>query len=148
MTTTEQEVRREEEQLANAKRALDLGAIDALYADDLLMSGVMGEPTCGKSAVLDEIRRGIAQRDAAAAAGPAVDVSVANEDLQVAAHGDTAVANYRFVVTIKTAGREMQRRFRTTNVWLKRDARWRVVAAHTAFVLDPKQAALLSGEAG
>jgi hypothetical protein len=28
---------------------------------------------------------------------------------------------------------------------MKRDGRWQIVAGHTAFVLDPKQAAMLSG---
>ena len=144
---TEQEVLQQEQRLAEAKRALDLTAIDGLYADDLLMSGVMGEPTCSKGAILEEVRRAIAQRDAVAAGGPQVDLSATNEDLKVVAHGDTAIANYRFVVTIKSPNRDQQRRYRTTNVWMKRDGRWQIVAAHTAFVLEPKQAAMLSGEA-
>ena len=146
MDTTEQEVLQQEQQLEAAKRALDLEAIDALYADDLLMSGVMGEPTCSKGAILEETRRAIAQRDTMAAGGPQFDVSVTNEDLKVAAHGDTAVTNYRFVVAIRGPGRDRQRRYRTTNVWMKRHDRWQIVAAHTAFVLEPKQAAMLSGE--
>jgi hypothetical protein len=37
----------------------------------------------------------------------------------------------------------VRRRFRPTNVWMRRDGRWQIVAAHPAFVIDPKQAALL-----
>ena len=48
--TTIDEILQQEEQLATAKRALDLGAIDRIYADDLLLTGVLGEPTCSKSA--------------------------------------------------------------------------------------------------
>jgi ketosteroid isomerase-like protein len=59
------EILEQEEQLATAKRALDLEAIDRIYADDLLLTGVLGEPTCSKNAVMDEIRRGLAQRDSA-----------------------------------------------------------------------------------
>jgi hypothetical protein len=29
---------------------------------------------------------------------------------------------------------------------MKRDGRWQIVAAHMAFLLDPKQAAMISGE--
>ncbi|HEU4935625.1 MAG TPA: hypothetical protein VFT39_04160 [Vicinamibacterales bacterium] len=41
----------------------------------------------------------------------------------------------------------LHRRYRTTNVWAKRDGRWQIVAAHMAFVLDPQQAATLFGDA-
>lgn len=146
MATTEQEVLQQEQRLAEAKRALDLDAVNDIYADDLVMSGVMGEPRCSKSAILDEVRQGIAQRKAVAAGGPQFEVSTANEDLKVVAHGDTAVANYRFVVTIKGADRDIQRRYRTTNVWMKREGRWQIVAAQMAFVLNPEQAAMLAGE--
>jgi hypothetical protein len=63
--TTIDEILEQEDRLATAKRTLDLDAIDRIYADDLLLTGVLGEPTCSKSAVLDEMRCGIAQRDAA-----------------------------------------------------------------------------------
>lgn len=38
------------------------------------MSGVMGEPACSKTAIIDEVKRGIAQREAAAG-GPHVETS-------------------------------------------------------------------------
>jgi len=139
------EILEQEEQLANAKRTLDLDAIDRIYADDLLLTGVLGEPTCSKSAVLDEMRRGIAQRDAARAAGTPFDTRTENDDTKVVALGDMAIANYRFVVTFKGPKLEVRRRYRTTNVWVKRGGRWQIVAAHMAFVLDPQQAAMLEG---
>lgn len=146
MTETTEQILRHEEQLVVAKRALDIAVLDRLYADDLLMSGVMGEPTCTKAAIIDEVKRGIAQREAAAG-GPHVETSVTNEDMNVAAHGDTAIANYRFVVKVKGTNVDVERRYRATNVWMNRGGRWQIVAAHVAFVLDPKQAAMLSGEA-
>jgi hypothetical protein len=42
---------------------------NAFYADDLVMTGVLGEPTCGKAAIIDEAKRGITQRQAATASG-------------------------------------------------------------------------------
>ena len=138
---------RQEEQLADAKRTLDLDALNRIYADDLLMTGVLGEPTCTKAAILDEAKRGIAQRESAAASGHAFETSCNNEDVTVATHGDTAIANYRFVVKFTGPSVDVHRRYRTTNVWIKRDGRWQIVAAHTAFVLDAKQAAMLTGEA-
>jgi hypothetical protein len=38
-TTMTQEILREEEQLADAKRTLDLDALNRIYADELLMNG-------------------------------------------------------------------------------------------------------------
>ena len=146
-TTIMQEILRQEEQLADAKRTLDLDALDRIYADELLMTGVLGEPSCTKAAIMDEARRGVAQRASATAGGQAFETSCSNEEMTVATHGDTAIANYRFVVNVTGPSIEVHRRYRTTNVWMKRDGRWQIVAAHTAFVLDAKQAAMLAGEA-
>ncbi len=145
MTTTD-EILRQEEQLADARRLLDLDAIDRIYADDLLLTGVLGEPTCSKTAVMDEVRRGIAERDGAKAGGTQIETVTQNEDTKVMVLADTAIANYRFVVTVKAPNLDLRRRYRTTNVWVKRDGRWQIVAVHMAFVLDPQQAAMLSGE--
>jgi ketosteroid isomerase-like protein len=144
-TAAERDVILQEERLIEAKRALDVEALDGIYADDLLLSGVMGEPTCGKAAVLDEVRRGIVEREQALAGGGQVSMSARNEDMKVVGHGDTVIANYRFVVTITGPNIDVQRRYRKTNVWMKRDGRWQIVAGHMAFVLDPTQAAMLSG---
>ena len=95
---TIEEILQQEEQLANAKRTLDLDAIDRIYADDLLLTGVLGEPTCSKSAVLDEMRQGIAQRDAAHSGGAGFETRTENEDTKIVPLGDAAVANYRLVV--------------------------------------------------
>jgi ketosteroid isomerase-like protein len=142
----EQEIVEQEERLADAKRTLDLDAIDRIYADDLMLTGVMGEPTCDKAAIIDEIKRGIAERERSLASGQRIEVAANNEDMKVVRHGDTGIANYRFVITIKGPNIQAHRRYRATNVWMKRDGGWQIVAAHTAFVLDPKQAAMLSGE--
>ena len=142
------EILDQEERLATAKRALDLDAIDRIYADDLLLTGVLGEPTCSKIAVMDAMRRGIAQRDVAKAEGTQYDTRTENEDTKVVTLGDTAIANYRFVVTFKGPNPDIRRRYRTTNVWVKRGGRWQIVAAHMAFVLAPQQAAMLEGGGG
>ena len=55
--TTTQEILRQEETLAEAKRTLDLDALNCIYDDQLLMTGVLGEPTCTKGAIIDEAKR-------------------------------------------------------------------------------------------
>jgi ketosteroid isomerase-like protein len=141
-TNAEQEVLTQEENLTLATRKLDIDTLGRIYADDILMTGVLGE-TCGKSFVMEEAKRGAAQRETAAAAGNHFEGSYEKEDLRIVLLGDTAVTSYRFVVKMKGPGIDVHRRYRTTNVWAKRNGSWQVVAAHTAFVLDPKQVATL-----
>lgn len=143
----EQEILTQEENLTQATRKLDIEALDRIYADDILMTSVLGEP-CNKSTVIGEAKRGVTERESAAAAGKQIVGSSDKEDLKIVSHGDTAVASYRFVVKIKGQGIDVHRRYRTTNVWMKRQGRWQIIAAHTAFVLDPKQVANLAGEGG
>jgi ketosteroid isomerase-like protein len=138
----EQEVLAEEENLTNATRSLDIPALERIYADDVLMTSVLGD-TCTKSSVIDEAKRGAEQRASAAATGKHFEGSYDKEDLKVVSLGDNAVTSYRFVVKVKGQNIHVHRRYRTTNVWARRHGSWQVVAAHTAFVLDPKQVASL-----
>jgi ketosteroid isomerase-like protein len=142
----EKDIVAQEETLTRATTALDVNALDRLYADDIMMTSVLGHAGCNKATIIDEARRGIAQRQAAADVGTPFETSYDKEDLKVVGQGDTAVSSYRFVVKIKGGSINVERKYRTTNVWMRRDGRWQVVAAHTAFVLDPKQAAMLAGE--
>lgn len=128
--TLEQEILAQEERLTLATRQLDLEALGSIYANDIMFTGVTGA-TCDKSSLMDEARRGAAQRAAAAETKHFV-ASFDKEDLKVVAHGDTAVTSYRFIVTIENNGHETKRRFRTTNVWMKRQSGWQVMAGHTA----------------
>ena len=141
-TDIEQEVLTQEEALTLATRTLDIETLERIYADDILMTGVLGE-TCGKAFLMDEARRGVAHRESAAAAGNHFEGSYDKEDLKIVLLGDTAVTSYRFVVKMKGPGIDVHRRYRTTNVWGRRHGSWQIVAAHTAFVLDPKQVASL-----
>jgi ketosteroid isomerase-like protein len=59
-------------------------------------------------------------------------VAYDKDEIHAIRHGDTGVASFRFGVTIRGDGQEIIRRYRTTNVWMKRADRWEVVAAHTA----------------
>jgi ketosteroid isomerase-like protein len=141
-TDTEQAILAQEEVLTSSTRKLDIDALDRIYADDILMTSVLGE-TCGKAFLMDEARRGVAQRQSAAAAGKHFEGSYEKEDLKTIVLGDTAITSYRFVVRMKGPGVDVHRRYRTTNVWAKRNGTWQIVAAHTALVLDPKQIASL-----
>ena len=95
------------------------------------MTGVSGE-VCSKATMIGEARQGVAQREAATAAGKSFVSSYDKEDIRIVSHGDVAISSYRFIVKIKGEGINVNRRYRTTNVWMKRQARWQVIAAHTA----------------
>ena len=146
MTAVVQEILGQEEELTRATRTLDIEALDRLYADDIVVTGVL-DGTCAKAAIMDELKRGVAQRGSAVASGAQIVTSYDKEDLNVAVHGDLAITTYRFVFTAKGESIDVHRRHRTTNVWAKRHGRWQIIAAHTAYALDAKQAMLLSGEA-
>jgi len=140
------EIIAQEEQLARATRTLDVEELDRLYADDIMMTSVFGETSRSKTAILDEARRGTAMRQHAAEAGKPVTTTYTKEDLTIIPLGEAAVTSYRFVVEHRGDGIHVHRRYRTTNIWARQEGRWQVVAAHTAFVLDPTQAAKLAGE--
>ena len=95
---------------------------------------------------MDEVRRGIAERDGAQPGAAGVETRTENEDTKIVPREDAAVANYRFVVTVTGPNLDIRRQYRATNVWAKRDGRWQIVAAHMGFVLNPQQAAMLAGE--
>ena len=128
--TTEQEILAQEADLTQATRQLDLSALDRIYADDILFTGVTGA-TCNKASLMDEARRGLAERQAAADTKHFV-ASYDKSDIKVAVHGDTAVTSWRFVITIENDGQQITRAYRTTNVWQKRRPGWQVIAGHTA----------------
>ena len=81
----EHEILIQEDMLTRATRTLDVDALDRIYAADLTMTGVLGEPTCVKATVIDEATRAVAQRDAAAAGGRPLAASCEKEDLKVVA---------------------------------------------------------------
>jgi len=125
------DIQAEEDRLTQATRTLDVAALDRLYADDIMFTGVTGV-ICTKANLMDEARRGVAERQAAA--GKPAAVSYEKDDLHGIRHGDTAVTSYRFVVTMKHEGQDIVRRYRTTNVWARQNAAWQVIAAHTAAI--------------
>lgn len=145
MTAVLQEILAQEEELTRATRMLDIEALDRIYADDIVVTGVL-DGTCAKPAIMDELQRGVAQRNTAAATATQIVTSYDKEDLNVAVHGDLAISTYRFVFTAKGESIDVHRRHRTTNVWVKRHGRWQIIAAHTAYALDAAQALMLSGE--
>jgi hypothetical protein len=54
------------------------------------------------------------------------------DDLKVRAYGETAVSSYRMTAWATVEGQEMKRSLCISNVWMKRNSHWQIVARHTA----------------
>ena len=113
-----------EARLRAAQLAADVGALDALIADELLFTGPDG--TLGTKA-----------QDLAAHASGAVRFRVHEpEELRVRRVGpDVAVTALRARLAVEVAGTLMQGVYRYTRVWAREHGGpWRVVAGHVSAV--------------
>ena len=122
MTDTERDLLKLEEELTQTESRLDVAALDRIYADDIMVTAPIG--VCvDKPAVMSEIRM---------AAEKAVIGRYDKDDLKVRAYGDTAVSSYRMTAWATVEGQEMKRSLCISNVWMKRNGGWQIVARHTA----------------
>src|SRR5947207_1064945 len=122
MNQIEKEIVRLEEELTQTESRLDVGALDRIYADDIMVTAPIG--ICvDKPAVMTEVRQ---------AAAKAIVGKYDKDDLRVRAYGDTAVSSYRMSTEARFEGTEIKRQLCITNVWMKRSGNWQVVARHTA----------------
>ena len=122
MNEVEKEILTLEEGLTQTEMRVDVEALDRIYADDIMVTAPIG--ICvDKPAVMTEIRL---------AAEKAVVGRYDKDDLKVRAYGDTAVASYRMTAEATFEGMEIKRQLCITNVWMKRNDSWQIVARHTA----------------
>jgi ketosteroid isomerase-like protein len=126
MSEVEQEIFKLEDELTRTEMKLNVEALDRIYADDIMVTAPIG--ICvDKPAVMAEVRQ---------AAENAVMGTYDKEDLKVRAYGETAVSSYRMTATAKFDGVDIKRHLCITNVWLKRNSAWQIVARHTASLPD------------
>ncbi len=118
----EREILRLEEELRQAEMRLDAATLDRTYADDIMVTAPVGI-VVDKPAVMAEVRD--------AAANAKVE-TFDKDDFKVRAFGDTAVASYRLTAKAQYQGQPISQYLRLTDVWMKRQERWQVVARHTA----------------
>src|SRR5687767_4283277 len=122
MNEVENQIRTLEEELTQTEHRLDVDALNRIYADDIMVTAPIG--ICvDKPAVMAEVN---------AAAARAVVGKYDKTDLKVRAYGDTAVSSYRMAAEAIFEGQEIRRRLSITNVWMKRNGDWQIVARHTA----------------
>jgi ketosteroid isomerase-like protein len=119
---TERDIFKLEEELTQTETRLDVDALNRIYADDIMVTAPIG--VCvDKPAVMSEIRM---------AAEKAIIGRYDKDDLKVRAYGDTAVSSYRMTAWATVEGNEIKRALCITNVWMKRNSHWQIIARHTA----------------
>src|SRR6266545_3458107 len=122
MNEVEKEIRQLEEELTQSEMSVEVNTLDRIYADDIMVTAPIG--ICAdKAAVMTEVRQ---------AAEKAVVGRYDKDDLKVRAYGDTAVSSYRMTAEAMFEGTEIKRQLCITNVWMKRNGSWQIVARHTA----------------
>lgn len=65
-------------------------------------------------------------------------LSAEYNDLTIQVHGNTVIAKYRDVSQINSNGNFVKTPMRFTNVWVKRDGKWRIVAEHSSDLASPR----------
>src|SRR5437764_13662590 len=124
MNEVEKEIWKLEEGLTQTEMRVDVDTLDRIYAEDIMVTAPIG--ICvDKPAVMTEVR---------AAAEKAVVGRYDKDDLKVRAFGDTAVTSYRMTAEATFEGKEIKRQLCITNVWMKRNGHWQIVARHTASI--------------
>ena len=122
MNEIEKQILKLEEALTQTEMSVEVDALDRIYADDIMVTAPIG--ICvDKIAVMNEVRQ---------AAEKAVVGRYDKEDLKVRSFGDTAVSSYRMTAEATFEGLEIKRKLCITNVWMKRNEQWQIVARHTA----------------
>ncbi len=136
MNDVEKEILKLEEELTQTEMRVDVEALDLIYADDIMVTAPMG--ICvDKPAVMTEVRQ---------AADKATVEKYDKDDLKVRTYGETAaVTSYRITAKARFEETEINARLCITNVWLKREGRWQIVARHTANLEQQPAAAVQAG---
>jgi ketosteroid isomerase-like protein len=122
MNEVEQKIRELEEELTQTEMRLEVDALDRIYADDIMVTAPIG--ICvDKPAVMAEVRQ---------AAEKAVIGRYDKDELKIRVYGDTAVSSYCIATEASFDGMEIKRQLCITNVWMRRNGDWQIVARHTA----------------
>jgi ketosteroid isomerase-like protein len=105
----------------------DITALERIAADDYSITSITGE-VMTKAQDLAKLKTYIAA-DAA--------FKLSTEDAKTRVYGDTAVLTGALTNSWTDSGKEMNVRVRYTNVWVKRNGRWQVVAVQFTKMPEP-----------
>jgi uncharacterized protein (TIGR02246 family) len=106
----------------NALRESDMQAISALMADDVLHTDPSGA-VHGKQQVLAGLE-----------IGSSFSTEVEVDEVEVRVYGPTAVATGRTIIQAGDGAQKVRGAFRFTDVFVKFDDGWKIVASHTTLI--------------
>lgn len=119
----EQEVKQVEQEFVQADLKKDIAWYERHWADELVS-------TTGRTGKVTN-----KAEELAGAKDPASVVTSENIEVrQVQAYGDVAVATGKYAVKGKDKDGPFDRHGLFTDVWVKRDGRWQVVASHSSLI--------------
>ena len=131
-TKVEQEIRRLEREWFDSYVGGDRAAFDRIVADDVVIT--YGNGSVGnKSQAIAEIK---VPADSS--------YSLTGDDIQVRVYGDTAVVTGRVTEKGTFNGRNLNSQSRYTDVWVRRNGRWQVVAAQNTRLPQERPATAMS----
>ncbi|HYJ90819.1 MAG TPA: nuclear transport factor 2 family protein [Pyrinomonadaceae bacterium] len=122
-TSVEQTVRQLDNERIQAQIHADAAALDRLYADDFIGIGPSGTVRT-KPQVLSDFTSGRLKFR-----------SITTDDVQVRVYGNTVVETGISTMDGDDAGKVVPRDNRFTRVWVKRKARWQLVANHYSLLI-------------
>ena len=122
----ESEIKEAEAQLADAFTRQDVSTIDGLWSDDFVFTAPNGK-------VFTKQQRLAGMKPLPPDATPTL--INANDQVVVRIYGDTAVATV--LSTWRAADAATGDQYQATHVWVKRQGRWRMVAAQVAQLKKP-----------
>lgn len=104
----------------------DIAALDRILADDWLMTS-WDNQTVPKAQSLEEVKSGAYKPE-----------SINLDNIKVRAFGDVAVVTLSQTEKSKYKGQDSSGHYLYTDVWVKRNGKWQVVATHGSKVAQPK----------
>jgi ketosteroid isomerase-like protein len=121
----EAEVTRSEREWAAAIVNKDFGALDRLLADDFNGTSPTAY-TFPKTSALEDLKSGKYVVD-----------TMNLDEISVNVYGNTAVSFTSQLEKSKYAGKDTSGHYHFTDVWIKKDGRWQVVASHGSRFNEP-----------
>ena len=126
-SNAEQQVRQVVKEWRDAKVRLDIEKLDRLTADDFFEANQAGDGV-NKEQLLALYRSGYLQFD-----------SIEPIETNVRVYGDTSVVTGIHRENVKYQGREVGGKLRYTQVYVKRQGRWQIVASQLTSILPVSQ---------
>ena len=117
-SSVEQAIRQLDNERIQAQIHADATALDRIYADDFIGVGPSGTVRTKPQVISDFTSRDLKFQ------------SITTDDVQVRVYGNTAVETGRSTMIGQDKGKTVPRDTRFTRVWVKQQARWRLVANH------------------